>query len=163
MGNSQQIALSTNGFKQIPFHQYVNDFTFIVDSCRYDCPRIVADFLSPRICDLHSTDPTAHEFSIQTQNPNNEFAKFLQFGFCQTVDVPGGEWPLYRYFASELANQELIDLLVARFEGSFTLENALGRLKMLRQINGDLTLVTEFVASHFSEFSPTDLHSLAHP
>jgi hypothetical protein len=163
MSSSSEIALSIDLFKQIPLHRYVNDFTFIVGSSLYDCPRIVADFLSPRICQLHSIDATANEFLIQTKDANREFANIIQLGLGQTVVVPDSAHVLYRSICAELANQEVIALLSKRVEGPFTISTALRRLQLLQDLDADFGSALEFVASHFGEFSPADFQDLDVP
>jgi hypothetical protein len=160
MAQSATISLSANGLRQVPLHRYTNDFTFVVDSSRYECPRIVADFLSPRICQLHLLDFTADEFLIETKDPNHEFGNFLQLGHGRPIVVSDSARAFYNSICIELGNREIIYLLLSQFEGDLTMGNVIGRLKLLQEIGEDLTSVTEFISSHFSEFSTSDLSEI---
>ena len=74
-----EITLSTDSIKEIPFDRYEKNFTFIVNGKEYKTNRFVADILSPKICHLHFTDETIDTFTITTKNEstNIDFSSFL--------------------------------------------------------------------------------------
>lgn len=74
-----EITLSTDSIKEIPFDRYEKNFTFIVNGKEYKTNRFVADILSPKICHLHFIDETIDTFTITTKNEstNIDFSSFL--------------------------------------------------------------------------------------
>lgn len=56
---------------QIPFRNYPNDFTFIVNNEEFHTNKLVADLLSPLIARQHLIDPTFSQFTINTQEKGN--------------------------------------------------------------------------------------------
>jgi hypothetical protein len=82
-----EISLSAEGFRNLPRNVYENDFTFIVGENRYHCPSFLASFLSPRICDLQTKDPTLREFCIETKDPTNLFSKLLEVCYGSSFRV----------------------------------------------------------------------------
>lgn len=64
--NFGKIQLKLDCIKNIPLFKYSNDFSFIVNDVEFKTSRIIADLLSPTICNLHSIDPTIDKFTINT-------------------------------------------------------------------------------------------------
>ena len=60
-------SLSFNNLYDFPFDKYEKDFTFILNGQRYKTSRFVADILSPNIREMHLSDPTIDEFTINTE------------------------------------------------------------------------------------------------
>jgi hypothetical protein len=116
--------------------------------------------LSARVCQLHSLDFTANEFYIHTNDPNHEFANFLQLGHGKAVVVPESARAFCNSICTELRNREIVYLLLSQFEGELTMTNVIGRLKLFEGIGEDLSTVIDFIALHFREFSTSDLSEI---
>ena len=52
------IKLQTDSLLHVPLHKYTNDFTFIINSKKYETSSFYADLLSPIISSRHLIDPT---------------------------------------------------------------------------------------------------------
>lgn len=75
MNGLVQLSLKASSICSVPFNIY-DSFTFIVNDQSFSSTKIVADLLSSKICNIHSTDPTFNEFTITTQN-NGDFSQVL--------------------------------------------------------------------------------------
>ena len=60
------VSLLNNNLKDIPFHKYEKNFTFIVNGKRYETNRVVADILSPIIRNYHYQDESIDQFEIKS-------------------------------------------------------------------------------------------------
>lgn len=65
MPKEGKIQLKTSRLKSIPFNSY-DDFTFIVNGEQFKTNRLFADLISPKISQIHFTDPTKDSFIINT-------------------------------------------------------------------------------------------------
>jgi hypothetical protein len=72
-----ELSLSAKGLLNLPANIAENDFTFIVGTERYKCPKFIAGLLSPRIAALQAGDPTLQEFIIPTPDPDMILKIFL--------------------------------------------------------------------------------------
>lgn len=71
------IQLKLSSIENIPFQIYDQDFSFFVNGKEYQTPRIISDLLSPKICKIHSIDPTFNEYIINTHN-SGDFSHIIQ-------------------------------------------------------------------------------------
>lgn len=62
-------------FLDVPMKEY-DEFTFIVNGKSYKITKIVADLLSSKICNIHTTDPIFDDFSITTKN-KGDFSQII--------------------------------------------------------------------------------------
>jgi hypothetical protein len=138
-----EVRLSAAGLANIRHRELPDKFTFIVGAHRHECPSIPADFLSPRVSDLHSIDPTLSELSLDVSDPGGVFDGVLLLGRGATIGLESSLGPKFGEFRRELRNWELPD-----FE-SITASNVFDRL-----LGGSGNLLElEFIASHFCELS----------
>jgi hypothetical protein len=131
MSKSKNFALSTKGLATIPRCEERNDFAFIVGNCRYHCPWIIVDFLSPRLCKLHSVDCSVCEFLIETRDAESVFESFIDLGFGHSLEIRDLDRRLFISLSRELWNQELYDALVG---SDLTQANAFERLEFLEEL-----------------------------
>lgn len=68
---SNIIKLQADSILHVPLQKYEKNFTFIVNSQRYETSSFFADILSPRISSYHLIDPTINEFTIDTKTSGN--------------------------------------------------------------------------------------------
>jgi hypothetical protein len=147
MSTSASFLLSARGLANIPQHERRNDFEFIVGSsrARYRCPSFVVDFLSPLICDLHSTDETISAFEIRTKDEDFKFGDFLSLGLGTQLSAPS---------CFRLAkNCGTLRVHLPHFRGDASIANVVDRLSSHGRIGDDSSAELEFVASHFFEIS----------
>lgn len=71
------VKLLPNSLVNVPFHEFTKDFTFIVNGKEFKTSRLIAELLSPKICQMHTTDITINQFTINTKSTGN-FNHILQ-------------------------------------------------------------------------------------
>ena len=79
---TNKLRLNSDCITKVPLQTYNNDFTFIVNGEEIKTSRIISDLISPKICRIHSTDPTFERFVINTQH-RGDFSlilKLINFG-----------------------------------------------------------------------------------
>jgi hypothetical protein len=162
--SNRTLALTSRGLANIPQSKERNDFTFLVGDTAYPCPPFVADFLSPKLCRLHTTDPTINKFRINTPDPDHHFEDLLVLGSGHSIDVDESAESFLVSAARELENAELAPSIVKGRTGELNLSNAIDRFHLSRLASfasfaceGEL----EFVSSHFSEFGVQDFDALS--
>lgn len=64
-----QIKLKQESMFDLSFDNYEKNFIFIVNNKKFSTSRIIADILSPKINNLHLTEPSTNKFTITTQIP----------------------------------------------------------------------------------------------
>jgi hypothetical protein len=155
--STEKLTLTSRGLENIPQSQDRNDFTFLVGDVRYSCPSFVAEFLSPKLCSLHETDPTINEFSIETLDPNRHFEDFLRLGLGQSIEVGDSARSFFVSVAEELENRELGRFFAKGRDDKLTVSNALECFHLCYLGHFPHAAELEFVSSHFSEFVRRDL------
>jgi hypothetical protein len=70
---SVPFSLPTKGLRKFPVDDSENDIEFMVGDTIYGCPCFIADFLSPRIANLHSIHDTINSFIIDTEGKRTIF------------------------------------------------------------------------------------------
>jgi hypothetical protein len=146
-----EVKLTGNGMANIPKSKSKNDFEFIVGNNRYGCPWFVADFISPMVGQLHSSDPSVDEFHIDIGDAEEHFENFLTLGFGSTLDVSESDFSKYRRICCALGNREVYDMLIDRFEVAVTISNVFSHIHDCDFFNLSRQPLIEFVASHFFE------------
>jgi hypothetical protein len=151
-------ALSSRGLMNIPKRQDLDDFEFIVGNSRYRCPWFIADFLSPRVGQLHSIDNTHCEFIVKTSDVNGDFSKFISLGRGERVEIDSGLGSFFETLGEEFLNEELMNFVSSQVE--LITENVVGRLCRRYLLNFDCSREIDFIASHFTEIDESSLKTL---
>jgi hypothetical protein len=154
------LSLSAGGLSRLPANIYSDDFTFIVDSQRYPCPAIIADFLSPVLSNLHIADPSISEFEIRVSDPDREFANFLSLARGSILSPSVQQMNFYSELSKILGNPELSNALSKALNTEPTVQSSLWQLHSLWHSAQDCTSLIQFVASHFTQFKASDLASI---
>ncbi|KAK8871571.1 hypothetical protein M9Y10_007304 [Tritrichomonas musculus] len=150
MENSIRLQLAA--ILQIPFQNYDKDFTFVVNSERFDTSTFAADLLSNKISKIHFTDPTLKEFSIDTET-RGDFNKILNLLNFEIEEISDQDFP----FLIEVVNSLEIDKIDinSSYEEEPTIDNIIGHIKKhqihpeiySKQLDADI----QFFTSHFHE------------
>jgi hypothetical protein len=157
-----RFSLSSRGLQRLAGSVCEKDFRFLVGDEAYRCPSLIAEFLSPRVSELRSSDATIDEFRVEVEDPNHSFSVFLSLGFGFGVELKRDEVDFCRSVCEELWNLELFDLLHSEGENSSNHGGLLARLNFLSRLRGNVgeDLNLESIASHFYEFSVSDCRDL---
>jgi hypothetical protein len=154
------IFLSSKAFKNITMTNYDNDFTFCAGPAQYHCPSFIAEFLSPLIGRIRSSDPTITQFIISTSDPDGLFHDFLSLGLGLPLCPNSKSVKFLKSLSLELENAELLTFLFNLKGTELTRDNVIDRLTCFMKTGADYTREVEFAASHFSEFEDSVLSSL---
>jgi hypothetical protein len=146
------LALTAKGLENIPRHEARNDFTFYVGDFRYTCPWYVADFLSPKICQLHQIDPWLDEFDIESADPNHLFTEFLSLAQGRSFALTECDREFFSRVCRELRNGELLFSIIDHFEGDLAVSNVLNRLEIRTEFGMPVDRELKFLSSHFHDF-----------
>jgi hypothetical protein len=156
----QQLKLGASGLANIANSEPDNDFAFLVGDRSYNCPWFIAAFLSPRIAQLHSNDPTMNEFVIETEDCEDEFGAFLSIGRGESVEVDEGNLRFLFSVARELGNFELSFSLQEVLQTTVPISGFAEHFKSL-ELGEDLSeSAIEFLSIHFFEFEKSFLKYL---
>jgi hypothetical protein len=154
---SHPVTLSAKGLANIIYPDYSGDFHFIIGEKPYACPSFIAQFLSPRISQLHQSDCTINEIKLESIDTSNCFAKFLSLGFGSSVSFESTDYPFLRSVCIELGAIELYETLFIDNQTKITTDTIIARLKHADLIGSWCETDITFAASHFSSL---DLSSL---
>jgi hypothetical protein len=158
-----EVTLSAKGLRNIPRNVYKNDFRFIVGDLCYECESIFAAFLSPRIGSRQSIDATIHEFSIETKDSHEYFARIFPLcsGFSLSVDIEDYSFVNFlKDICIEFENGELYECLFGRFEDELTISNIVDRIRFLHKIHENYESELSFCSSHLYEIDNSSICSL---
>lgn len=147
-----KIQIKPSCILNVPLKMYSDDFSFIVNGKEFKTSRIISDLLSPRICQIHTNDPTVDRYEINTQH-SGDFSHILDlFNFKQN-NLPESELPFILEVIENLDN-EFIEYDEVKQE-DLSIDNVLERLKKHEKYKKIYSNVfsseIEFIASHFSE------------
>ena len=166
--------LDLKNLQRIPFEKYNHKFTFVVDGKEYVTSRIVADLLSPIICQTHFQDESITGFNI-TLNKSitkgnslevdyfNEFLNLSQL--LENHELDEERINIFSEFFLQLGNINEFIKMKSQYLESQSVIQSIKFLQFLlsneeNAIYGDKIEIIEKIASRFSEISPEDLENL---
>lgn len=148
-----QIKLQTKSILNAPFQQYDKDFTFIINGERIKTSKFVADILSPKIAQMHLTDPTFDKFIIKTQYSGHPsyLLKLMNFNYN---DIPISEAPFLSEVIDILGNNS-IKIHEDNKKESITINNVFDLIQRHDHFKiyyaNDLKDEIDFISEHFYE------------
>jgi hypothetical protein len=99
--------LSSERLGRIPFGAYWVPFEFVVGDVTFSCHRFIADFLSPKIGEMHSIDPNCSSYNVTLPDPHGFFPSVLGLALGKAVDINETNCDFISEVAQELENIEL--------------------------------------------------------
>lgn len=166
-----ELNASSKGLSHIPMDLHDEIFEFHVGQASYKCNMIVAEFLSPKICNLRRADPTIDQYSLESIDPQTMFKDFLSLALESRLHVDSENFDFMLSVARELENQELVLQLISHYFAVTKLNtaNAVQFLRMA-QLHSEGDEQIAFIASNFhdiEDLSSLEIHHLrrilAHP
>ena len=146
-----QFQLSIERLKEIPLNQYDKNFTFIVNGTQYHTCRIIADILSPSICQLHYNDPTINEYYINTSH-TGDFQHILNLISYEIYNIQKTEVP-FIFEVLEKLNNQMIKIHLSE-EITVTKENVIDIISKYENsyiYSSIFTKAIDFISCHFYE------------
>lgn len=146
-----QIKLKQESMFDLSFENYEKNFIFVVNNKKFSTSRIIADILSPKINNLHLTEPSANKFTITTQIPGN-FSCFLQLINFNFNDIPESEIPFINEVATILDNR-FIEIQNEEDQENLTIDNVLEKIqkhqKFSKVYSKQIEKEIDFISTHF--------------
>jgi hypothetical protein len=146
--NFVNVSVSTSGLQHI---HTCDDFEFIVDQKPYQCPKYVADFISPKISRLHEADPLLDAYLVESSDPDKLFGKFLAIGRGEALQVTESNLEFFCELSREMDNYEVLAVLRQHFIKDLTIENCEEQFALQTLAGEPLDSFVAFCASHFYE------------
>jgi hypothetical protein len=81
------MCLSSAAIENIVIDKIQEGFVFVVGGKGYKCSRVMAEFLSPRVCLSHSVDPSIAEYIVSNPHSGDEFKSFMSLGSGSTIPI----------------------------------------------------------------------------
>jgi hypothetical protein len=144
-------TLSSAGLSNLPEDGNLNDFEFIIVGRRYGCRKAIADFLSPKVAQLHATDPTLSEFSLPAKDPGRLFKRFMSLGRGSEILIGDSDRPFLAAISRELGNAELYARVAKELPRDLTLDILVEHFPFLTSADPPHSGVLGFLASHFTD------------
>lgn len=174
MNEKIDFTLSPKNMKNISFHKYTQDFTFIVNGKRYETTRIVADILSPYVRKLHFIDDSINEFSIKIKEIDQNCDYFLDFLNLCTFEIQNLDSQRQEIFSKyfyNLGNIEEYIRIHPDHSAALTIDNVIDRLQSILNLSDKITNESElqafnlnevisFISSHFEEIDKEMMKNL---
>jgi hypothetical protein len=113
------VCLSSAAIKNIVVDQIQEDFEFVVGCHGYKCGRILAEFLSPRVCLAHSVDQSIAEYFVETSDLNDQFKLFLSLGSGSAISITQANLDFFLCLSREFGNSSVHNSVLEHFDGPF--------------------------------------------
>jgi hypothetical protein len=164
-GSKVTRGLSARGLGNVAVQDWSDVFTFVIGGHRYECQPSVAEFLSPRVAELHSFDPTMSELILEVEDGDALFGSVLEAAKGGSIAVDSAHQRTFVAICDAIWNSELCESVSGQLCDRVTMENAVDRLRFLSATRCDISAELEFIASHFGDFlrRPDALKALPFP
>ena len=100
------IKLLTDSLLHVPMQKYKNDFTFIVNSDKFETNSFFADLLSPIIASRHLIDPTFNEFYINTKS-HGDFNTIINLNNFNALEINDDDFSFICEVIEQLGNEKI--------------------------------------------------------
>lgn len=152
------VDFPSSGFSNLNWSTVPNDFTFAIGTKIYSCPRILADILSPKISKMHLIDPTVDSFTINIDDPSENFQFFIDLISIGKSDITPNKISFVLDVCNILDNTELFSRILSQsaVESIITMHNIeekLSYIDYLAEDSDEFDKIIEFASSNFSEIS----------
>lgn len=169
-------SLKTKCVKKLPFDIYEKNFTFIVNGKKYQTNRVIADLISPLVCQMHYSDSSNDEFFINFVNNNEDekdyFEDFLSLCTFEETEINDVKRKYFIYYLYKLGNiDECIRLLQNTSEtinedNIFDFFQTISKMIIENNVTDPSILklfdeMIQYVSEHFEEFDREEMSQLS--
>lgn len=120
---TQKVLLSSAGFQNAAKGVKEKNFTFIVGGNKYQCNSFFADFISPKVAQLHLSDPLADTFVIKCKDKNKEFELVMDIMHGKKVFLQPEDQKYLAKIGRKLGNTELYNQYMPKIDPDAKPEN----------------------------------------
>ncbi|OHT13811.1 hypothetical protein TRFO_15925 [Tritrichomonas foetus] len=154
------MTLSMDGLALYRHIPHINDFTFIIDTHKYHCSKILAAFISPAVARSISSDIFCDVFHIPIDDNNFIFKQVMRLMRGEEIEITSKNYQYLLNVASILENQEIINkinsLSIFKFDEQTILNSTMKKLERNMNIDNEIDFiaasVTSFPARSLAEF-----------
>lgn len=147
------INLKAESIMQVPFKNYQNDFTFIVNSEKFETSTIVADLISPLISQQRLSDPTIHEFLITTES-KGDFRTVLNLINFAKISISENNLPFIIEVFEQLGTKNIDFVIQSNINQEITSDTVLSHIKLHQRhsffYKNQLQKEIDFISKNFS-------------
>lgn len=118
--------LSLVGIESFLSFSNSNEFHFLFDDHVVSMNRLFADFISPKVAQLHFIDPTIDSFVISNKNDREQidaFEKIIKIAKGEVIKFDLDELPLLAKLSQILSNDELFNSVFDKFNSDLSMWN----------------------------------------
>ena len=145
-----QMQLQTESILNVPLQIY-GDFTFVVNGKEFKTSRLISDLLSPKICQIHKTDPTFNKYELKT-NYEGDFSYVLNLTGFNQIKIPSREIPFICEAIEILENRSI---KIKDSKNIITAENVFSLIHIHEQYSvfyaKSLEEEIDYISEHFYE------------
>lgn len=151
-----KVQLQASSILNVPVKTYNDEFLFIVNGSKIKTNRLIADLLSPRLCKIHSSDPTLSTFTINTKYDGN-FSNIIDLVSFNEVSIPTSELSFASEVLEILENKNILFDYDETTTTELNIATILTQIKKHEQYQQFYSEIFEkeidFISSHFYEMS----------
>lgn len=151
------LKLGYSNILNVPLDAYDKDFMFIVNNQEFKTSRLTAELLSPKICQIHSIDPTFDQIDINTKE-KGDFSEFLKLVKFEPTKLKINELEFIKEII-EFLEIDSIEIIKADETNEITESNVFSLMQnhtKYRSFYADeIEKEIEFISGHFSELFET--------
>ena len=149
----RQLLLPISGLTHIPSAFQSRDFSFIINNkIEFQCNNILAEFLSPKIAQIRSKDPSINRYFLNIN------------GNCPSdiisITPPLNYYPIFFEIFQDLQNKELLHLIYEPSNAELNMGNVFQQLQEKKQFSFPINKELSFISEHFFDLDQSDLKSL---
>ena len=127
--DTQIYKIEAANLPNVPYSKYPIDFAFIVNGERFETCRPLADFLSPKVIDLHLKDDSQNYFEFDTKHKNGDFQKVLDYAQFKETPLTDQELKFFQDVMIQLGNKKECFRLSPLMNEEITEDNVFKKMK----------------------------------
>jgi hypothetical protein len=155
-----EVCLTSRGLASLSRAVLDNGFAFLVGGNRYQCSRVLAGFISPKVAQLQLMDPFVDSFQVDIPDENKAFENVMTLMKGGSVILNCALGAYLAIVGGHLGNQELAALGASFREESLRVDDVISRLLEKREFGLDCDMEINFLAQNLFAFDSKDLSKL---
>lgn len=147
-----KIGVPIKGITRIAKSVLRDDFSFIIGDRKVTCDRVIANFISPSVSNIHSSDPTVDHFLVSTSDESTAFSLIESLVTSGEATFSLDHSSVVSDVLHQLGNQSLVAEIFNNFTRSeYETESILEDLQFWGNFGELNKNMVNFAASHFYE------------
>jgi hypothetical protein len=160
MFQSKEFLVTSDGLKNPSAQIRECDFEFIVDGKKYPCSSYFAEFISPKIAEIRSKDPSFKSFTVDIKDPDENFKLVIKLMKGYEVEANVQQSVFLRRVGLILENQEISEAFSFLRNKNLTKENAVQTLLEKQESGKDVSRELAYITRNFFTIDEEELSSL---